>query len=208
MLFSAVALLSCACCNRPEGGVTAGDNPAIANILARKSVRAYSERPVTDAQIDALLRCAMAAPTGMNVQPWSFVVLRDTSRYDAVFGDNFNMRIYRQASAVIVLCADTTVTRRPRGAAADAEPVTMPNPIWRDDMGACTENLLLCAESMGLGAVWTACYPFKDRYESVKAELGLPAQVLPYSVVAVGWPAAPDPPKDKYRPERIHYGRW
>ena len=110
------------------------------NILSRKSVRSYTDQKLTDAQIETLLRAAMAAPSGSNIQPWSFVVLTDTTQYKTVFEGNFNMEKFMQSAAVFVLCADTTVTRTPRGG---GDPVTMPNGTWRDDLGAATENLLL-----------------------------------------------------------------
>ena len=182
-------------------------NPTLESIAARTSVRSFTDQPVTDAQMEAMLRAAMAAPTGMNVQPWSFVVLTDKSKYDEIFKGNFNLRIFKSAAAVVVFCADTTVTRAPRNN-PDAAPVTRPNGTWRDDMGACTENFMVAAASLGLGTVWTASYPYPDRYLPIKEALGLPATVVPYSVVAVGYPAKEPTPKDKWKPERIHRDRW
>ena len=175
------------------------------NILSRKSVRSYTDQKLTDAQIETLLRAAMAAPSGSNIQPWSFVVLTDTTQYKTVFEGNLNMEKFMQSAAVFVLCADTTVTRTPRGG---GDPVTMPNGTWRDDLGAATENLLLAAESMGLGACWTASYPYKDRYMPPKVALGLPDTVVPYSIVPVGYPTGDEQPKDKWDPAKVHYGRW
>ena len=200
-LLAAVALV-CAC----GGPAPAPKADAVMeNILSRKSVRSYTDQKLTDEQINTLLRAAMAAPSGSNIQPWSFVVLTDASEYDTIFAGNFNMDKFKQAAAVIILCADTTVTRTPRGGGA---PVTQPNGTWRDDLGAATENLLLAAESLDLGAVWTASYPYKDRYMPPKEALGLPATVIPYAIVPVGYPAGDEQPKDKWDPARIHFGRW
>lgn len=179
------------------------------NILQRKSVRTYTSEKVTSEQIQTLLRAAMSAPSGSNIQPWSFVVLQDSSKYKDIFTEkNFNLPMFERSSALIVLCSDTTVVRRPRGASEDTPAVRQPNGTWRDDMGACTENLLLAAEAMGLGAVWTACYPYKDRYVPVKTALGLPPEVVPYAVVPIGYPGGDEQPKDKWKEDRIHYGKW
>ena len=197
-------------CGKQEGAKpTVGnvDNETIRTIMQRKSVRAFTDEPIPAAYMDAMLKAAMAAPTGSNIQPWHFVVLTDKTKYEQVFENNFNMRIFNSAAAVVVLCADTTVTRPPRDN-PDGAPVTRPNGTWRDDLGACTENFLLAAESLGLGAVWTAAYPYSERYASMKRELGLPDPVLPYCAVAVGWPANDEQPKDKWKPDRIHYERW
>ena len=195
-------------CNGGDTIKTHGvDNETIRTIMQRKSVRAFTDQAIPAEYMETMLKAAMAAPTGSNIQPWHFVVLTDKSKYENVFENNFNMRIFNSAAAVVVFCADTTVTRPPRDN-PDGAPVTRPNGTWRDDMGACTENFLLAAESLGLGAVWTAAYPYSDRYASMKSELGLPDVVLPYCAVAVGYPANDEQPKDKWKPERIHYEQW
>lgn len=212
IVFLCAALLATillpSCCggetNQPAAGV---DNETIQTIMRRKSVRAFTDQPIPAEYMEAMLKAAMAAPTGSNIQPWHFVVLTDKSQYEKVFENNFNMRIFNSAAAVVVFCADTTVTRPPRDN-PDGAPVTRPNGTWRDDLGACTENFLLAAESLGLGAVWTAGYPYSERYASMKRELGIPDPILPYCAVAVGWPANDEKPKDKWKPERIHYEVW
>ena len=204
---AAVALLAAACQTEPQPVAADPAEVVMANILSRKSVRSYTADTIPAAVMENLLRAAMAAPSGRNIQPWSFVVLSDTSRYDEIFGDNHNMAMFKQSAAIVVMCADTTVVRPPRDN-PDAPAVQQPNGIWRDDMGAVTENLLLAAEAYGLGACWTACYPYVDRMAPVKQALGLPATVVPYSVVPIGYPAGDEQPKDKWDPSRIHYGRW
>jgi len=205
-LFVALFMSSCSG-NEKTAPSTGVDNETIRTIMNRKSVRAFTDQAIPAEYMETMLKAAMAAPTGSNIQPWHFVVLTDKSKYEKVFEGNFNMRIFNSAAAVVVLCADTTVTRVPRNN-PDAEPVTRPNGTWRDDLGACTENFLLAAESLGLGAVWTAAYPYSDRYASMKRELGIPDPILPYCAVAVGYPAGDEQPKDKWKPERIHYEQW
>ena len=202
LLLVAAVAAAAACAPKPAPT----SETVLENILSRKSVRTYTDQKLTPEQIETMLKAGMAAPSGMDIRPWSFVVLQDPGKYDGIFGEgNFNLRMYKNAAAVIVVCADTTVTRAPRGG---GDPVTTPNSLWRDDMGAVTENILLAAESMGLGAVWTACYPYKDRYQPVKDALHLPAAVVPYCVVPVGVPGGDEQPKDKWDPSRIHYEIW
>ncbi len=204
---AAVALLAAACQTEPQPVAPDPAEVVMANILSRKSVRSYTADTIPAAVMENLLRAAMAAPSGRNIQPWSFVLLSDTSRYDEIFGDNHNMAMFKQSAAIVVLCADTTVVRPPRDN-PDAPAVQQPSGTWRDDMGAVTENLLLAVEAYGLGACWTACYPYVDRMAPVKQALGLPATVVPYSVVPIGYPAGDEQPKDKWDPARIHYGKW
>ena len=175
------------------------------NIFSRKSVRSYTEQKLSSEQIETLLKAAMAAPSGLNMQPWRFVVVTDQAVKEELAGPRGGM--IAQAAAVFVVCGQTTMMMRPFGQ-PDAEPVATDNPNWNADCAAATENLLLAAEALGLGAVWTACYPYPERMINVREVLGLPEDVTPYCVVPVGYPAGDDQPKDKWKPENIHYDRW
>ena len=79
---------------------------------------------------------------------------------------------------------------------------------WIQDVSASTENLLLAANALGLGAVWTGVYPTEERVKAVSERLGLPANIIPLAVVPVGYPAKEHQPKDKWNPSVIHYNRW
>lgn len=199
-----VLLMFTSCSDAPSVNV---EEVVLQNILSRKSVRNYTGEKVSDEQVNTLLKAAMAAPTAVNRQPWSFVVVNDQETIARVFEGNMNMRYFQSAGTVIVVCGESTYSMVPRSQAG-AEPVQVENVFWQQDCSAATENLLLMAEAMGLGAVWTAAYPDASRYEKVQAELGLPENVLPLCMIAVGCPTGEDQPKDKWKPEKIHYNRW
>lgn len=186
-------LLSAAGCSGPSKGA---DNPVIENIMNRKSVRQYTSQSVSADQVQTLLRAAMAAPTARNLQPWRFVVVENRAMLDTLASRLPYARMLTSAPLAIVVCGETV------------KPDGTPNDLWEHDCSAATENLLLAAESMGLGAVWTAAYPYEERYSAVKEALGIPETVMPLCVVPVGYPAGNDRPKDKFKPENIHYGRW
>ena len=183
----------------------AAEPSALDVIFSRKSVRSYTDQAVTDEQVETMLRAAMAAPTGMNVQPWRFVVVRDQAVKDALAGPRGGM--IAQAPVVFVVCGETTMMRKPWGQ-PDAEPEEVANGNWALDCSAAAENLLLAAEALGLGAVWTAAYPYEDRMGPVRQALGLPDNVAPLCVIPCGYPAGDDQPKDKWKPENIHYDKW
>jgi nitroreductase len=164
------------------------------SIFSRKSVRAYTDAPVSTEQVETLLKAAMAAPSGRNQQAWRFVVVRDQATKEKL-AVGFNKMIAK-APVVIVVC----------GQIANEE--GEPNNNWTADCAAATENLLLAAEAIGLGAVWTASYPYEDRMTPAIEALALPDNVRPYCVVPVGYPAGDDKPKDKWKPENIHYDKW
>ncbi len=164
------------------------------NIFSRKSVRSYTDEPVSPEQVETLLKAAMAAPSGRNMQAWRFVVVRDQAVKEKL-AVGFNKMIAK-APVVVVVC----------GQVANEE--GEPNRNWTADCAAATENLLLAAEALGLGAVWTASYPYEDRMTPAIEALSLPDNVKPYCVVPVGHPSGDDKPKDKWKPENIHYDKW
>lgn len=206
LMMAAAAMLFGACCEKQCDTI----NPASAvmdNILNRKSVRSYNGGTIASDTLQDILRAAMAAPSGMDIRPWQFIVLTDKSQYDSIFEGNGNMKKFMESGAIVVVCADTTVTRPSRDN-PDGPAVTMPNPMWRDDVAAATENLLLAVEAYGLGACWTACYPFPNTMAPVRKTLALPDNVIPYAIIPIGHPAGNNSPKDKWDTTRIHIDRW
>ena len=79
---------------------------------------------------------------------------------------------------------------------------------WVQDVSAASENLLLAAHALGLGAVWTGVYPLMERVNDVSRILELPRHIVPLNVIPVGYPAGETAPKDKWNPENIHYNGW
>ena len=205
-MLAAAAMLFAACCNKQETATEGNAEVVMQNILSRKSVRSYNGDTIPAAVMENILRAAMAAPSGRDWRPWQIVVMTDKSLYETVFEGNFNMQKFMESGAVVILCADT-IHVGPTRENPDAM-VPQPNALWRDDMGAVTENLLLAVEAYGLGACWTACYPYADRMEPIKKALQLPPSVVPYAVVPIGYPSAENSPKDKWDPARVHYNRW
>ncbi len=202
------ALTVAACCNKQEAAPAESTADVVMqNILSRKSVRSYTGDTIPAATLENLLRAAQAAPTGRDWRPWSFVVVTPDQDLEAIFGDNFNMRMYKEAGAIVILCADT-IHMGPTRENPDGPDVAQVNHLWRDDLGAATENLLLAVEAYGLGACWTACYPYPERMDPIRAAVGLPPTVVPYAVVPIGVPAGETQPKDKWDPSRVHYNRW
>ena len=207
-MMAAAAMLFGACCTKHVD--TPQADPAevvMQNILNRKSVRSYNGDSIPADVMENILRAAMAAPSGRDWRPWSFVVLTDKSQYETIFAGNHNMQKFMESGAIIVVCADT-VHMGPTRDNPDGPAVAQVNVLWRDDMGAVTENLLLAVEAYGLGACWTACYPYPDRMDPIKKALQLPATVVPYAVVPIGYHDGTTQPKDKWDESRIHYNRW
>lgn len=167
------------------------------NIHARKSVRNFTGEPVTKSCLLILLKAAMAAPSARNRQPWGFVAIQGRATLDALADGLPYTKMLYQAGAAIVVCGDTRVDLQ-QGA----------TDLWYQDAAAATENILLAVEAMGLGAVWSALYPYPERENHVRQLIQLPQGVIPFCIVPIGHPTGVDLPKDKFRKENIHWERW
>ena len=163
-------------------------------ILSRRSVRKYNTDPVSEEDIKALLEAAMHAPSAVNERPWHFVVIKDRKTLEAISRISPTAPMVKYAPVAIVVCADTTLEKFPG--------------LWALDCAAATENILLTATGLRLGAVWTAVYPFDERIEGIKKLLRLPAHVIPLCVVPVGHPAEIPAPVDRFDRSCIHQEAW
>lgn len=164
------------------------------NIATRTSIRDYEARPVEKEKIEKMLRAAMAAPTAMNKQPWHFVVVDQRNVLDALAGANPYAKMLKKAPLAIVVCGNTD--KMIEGGGRD---------FWIQDASAATENLLLAAHAMGLGAVWTGAYPSEERCISISKVLSLSDNLIPLNMIVVGYPAEHPQPKQKFKEENISY---
>ncbi|MBQ2189907.1 MAG: nitroreductase family protein [Paludibacteraceae bacterium] len=194
LLTFALAALLLAACAKQE---TSMQNQAIDNIMTRISVREFTGEKISAEQIDTLLHAAMAAPSAINKQPWAFIVVTDEDII-AKLGEALPYsRCSNHPAVAIIPCGDLTKAIEGEMGA-----------FWINDVSAATENLLLAAHAMGLGAVWTGLHPDMNRVSLVQEILGLPEHIIPLCVVPVGVPAEHPDIKDKYKPENIHYNGW
>lgn len=166
-------------------------------IAQRSSIRAYSDRPVEEEKVTALLRAAMAAPSARDCRPWAFVVIKNRKVLQTIADSLQNSKMAAKAQLAIAVCGD--MTKAMDGDGRD---------FWIQDASAATENLLLAATAQGLGAVWTGIYPSERRTAIVRKILQLPEHVIPLNIIPVGYPAGEATPKDKWKPDNIHNDRW
>ncbi len=170
----------------------AGSNAVVDNILSRKSVRKYTAQKVEQEKIDIILKAAMAAPSAMNKQPWEFVVVNDKKTLENIAKILPYASPAKNASVAIIVCGNADISEI----------------YWVQDCSAVTENILLAAESLKLGAVWCGIYPQEDRVKGIQRLLMIPKNIIPLCVIPVGYPAGNDLPKQKYNPAKIHNNKW
>ncbi|MCD7936461.1 MAG: nitroreductase family protein [Tannerellaceae bacterium] len=187
----AVLLLLFTACSSSPSHTDEDKNNALQVIMNRKSVRDYQSRPVKETEIQTLLKAGMAAPSGRDIRPWEFVVVTDKKILEGMAGELPTARMLAKAPAAIIVCGDSIQSF-----------------YWYLDCAAATQNILLAAEALGLGGVWTASYPYEDRMTIVSKYIGLPEHILPLAVIPIGYPTGKQTPKDKFNEQKIHYNTW
>ncbi len=177
---------------------TEGSSMVTKNIATRASVRSFINKPVKiDQVIEPILRSAMAAPSAMNKQPWEFIVITDRAMLKKLGAEFKNAGFAAQSQFTIIVCGN--LKEAIEGEAAE---------FWVQDCSAATENMLLAIHSMGLGATWCGVYPSQERVEHLRDFLQLPEHIVPLNIVPVGIPEKAAEPKDKWNPNKIHWGKY
>lgn len=165
------------------------------SIDKRTSIRKFQDRPVEEEKLNRVLQAGMLAPSACDLRPWEFLVITDRKDSEAIA----QMSPYAKPSAKAAVNIILLVNKK-RVEKLDA--------WWQQDMGACAENILLELVEQGLGGVWMGIYPDMERCGKLKQYFSLPEEIIPFAVIAAGYPAGENEPKDKYEPERIHMGRY
>jgi nitroreductase len=163
-------------------------------IFSRRSVRRYEERPVSEELVNKLLAAGMNAPSARDGRPWQFVVIDDRTMLEEIARINPNAQMAARAPLGILICGDLSLEKSPG--------------YWVIDCSAAVENMLLAAHALGLGAVWTGVYPRQERVDGLKRLAKLPDNVVPHSLIVIGYPAEQPPPRNRFQPDRVHRNVW
>lgn len=196
-LLASGLLWSCSESTEQTSGNDASTSDAvIENIMTRTSVRRFTSQPISPDTLEILLKAGMAAPTAKNIQPWAFVVVTERNMLDSLETVHPYSNL-ATATAAIIVCGDMQKY--------DDDILRQ---YWIQDCSAATENILLAAHGLGLGAVWCGVYPSQERVSGVRQMLSLPGHIMPLNLITMGYPAGEQTPKDKWNPEVIHYQKW
>lgn len=165
---------------------------AIEAILTRRSIRRYTSKKVSAKVVEELLNAGMSAPSANNSQPWHFVVIDDRQILDRIPEFHAYSSMLYFAPLAIAVCGDSKVSAA----------------YWVQDCSAATQNILLAAHASGLGAVWLGVYPIKERVRELQKLLNLPEQIVPLSLISLGYPAASKAPENRFDAARVHHNKW
>ena len=142
-------------------------------IYSRRSVRKYTDEPVSKELMIDLLKAAMAAPSACNNKPWEYIAITDSTVMDKLRSVMAYGK-YNAPAAFVVLYNDKL----------GSSPAC--SPFWQQDLSASVENILIAAAGMGLGTVWLGAHPKEEVLTTRHSRLHLAESVLPLAVLYVG----------------------
>jgi len=166
---------------------------AIEAIMGRRSIRRYTDKKIPEETITKLLKAAMNAPSAHNKQPWHFIVVDDRETMLKIPEYHQYSKMLENASHAIVVLGDNNIQT---------------SDFWVHDTSAATENILIAAHAMGLGAVWLGIHPHESLIEGTKKLFDIPDHVTPLCIISLGYPDENRSPCENYNPERVHKNKW
>lgn len=164
-------------------------------ILRRRSIRQFTSEGICEETLTLLLKAAMSAPTACNSQPWEFIVVTETAILDEIRNKLLFARY--NAPAAIVVCGNVNIANN--SAAREH---------WVQDCSAATENILIAAVGLGLGAVWIGVYPYPSKIKPLTEVLGIPEKAIPLSMVYIGHPAETKQARTQYDPHKVYWQHY
>jgi nitroreductase len=155
-------------------------NYLIQLIKSRRSVRKFKNQKVSKKTVEDLLESGRWAPSGLNNQPWRFMV-KDSAEKDQLAEYTKFSQIIKEADKLILVFLDKkSLYSRPKDLMA---------------IGACIQNILLYAHSLGLGSCWLG--EILNQSQQIQAKLQTPPELELLAAIAVGVPEEEVSPKDR-----------
>jgi nitroreductase len=164
----------------------------IKTIFSRRSIRKYTDEPVSEGHVKTILEAAMAAPSASNKKPWHFVVVTERETLNRLVEAHQYAKMLQEAPLCILVCGDESINQR----------------FWPQDCSAATQNILLAAQALGLGSCWCGVYPSEARVKEISDILGIEHPVIPLNLIAVGHPGEEKEPRTQYDEARVHKEKW
>lgn len=163
-------------------------------LLTRRSIRKYKDQKIEKDKMDLILKSAMYAPSAMNLQAWHYVVIDDNKIMEETIKSIPHAELLKQTPAAILVCGDAEIEK---------------NESWMiQNCSAAIQNILLAAHGLGIGSCWIAIHGMDEVVNNVYKQFELPVNVVPISLIALGYPDEEVLAEDRFKKEKIHFNKW
>jgi nitroreductase len=163
-------------------------------IINRRSIRKFINENIELQRVEEILKAAMYAPTARNQQTFEFIVINNRQKLDELSEIHPYAKMLKTAPLAILVCHNQTKVKS--------------DGFWIQDLAAVTQNILLQSYSIGLGSVWLGVYPRDDRENGIKKYFNLPDEIIPFSLVALGYADENPETTERYDHKKIHFNQW
>lgn len=163
-------------------------------ILTRRSIRKFTGEPVSEQDLETVLRAGCQAPSAHNFQPWEFIIIKDKNKFEKIAELHKYAKMLPQAEVCIIVCGDS-----------NKQPKTG---FLVEDCSASIQNILLAAHGIGLGAVWCGLYPVEEYTSAIKELCLLPDNIIPVGMIVLGHKGEDRKQEDRFKLEKLHYENW
>lgn len=164
------------------------------SIFSRRSIRKYLPKPVTYNLIENILKAGMNAPSAGDEQPWHFIIINKHGLLQNISEIHPYAKMLKDAPVAILVCGDLNVLKV--------------KDLWIQDCSAASENMLLAAHDLGLGAVWIGVYPAQNLVKEVRNIINIPQHIVPFSIIGMGYPAEEKAGRLRYDKAKVHNNSW
>lgn len=163
-------------------------------LVTRRSVRKYKDQQIEKEKMEAILKSAMYAPSAMNLQAWHFIVIDDTHILNEIIKSIPHAELLKQTPAAILVCGDSAIEK---------------NESWMiQNCSAAIQNILLAAHGLEIGSCWIAIHGIAEVVENVSKQFKLQENVVPISLITLGYPDETVTAEDRFNKEKVHYNKW
>ncbi len=165
----------------------------ITNIMTRRSIRSWTDEPVSQEQRKIILEAAMNAPSAADARPWHFVTMDDPAVIRKFTGLG-GTEMLEQSTFMVLVCGEQAREIYPG--------------FWPQDCSCAAQNMQLAAHDLGIGCVWIAVHPLEEREKTIRDILEIPEGITPFALLAMGVPAERHEPEYRFDAGRVHANKW
>ena len=161
--------------------------------MTRRSIRSWTDEPLTEQERKTILDAAMNAPSAADARPWHFVTMDDPEIINQ-FTELGGTEMLTDSTYIVMICGDQSKEIYPG--------------FWPQDCSCAAQNMQLAAHDIGIGCVWIAIYPLEERVQKCREILGIPDDITPFALLAMGVPNEVLPAEERFDAERVHQNKW
>lgn len=167
---------------------------AVDAMATRRSIRTFTDQPITEPMLESLLHAAMQAPSAGNAQPWEFIIIRSDESKEHITKIHQFAQMAPKSPVSVLVCGNLQKEKYAG--------------FWVQDCSAAIQNMLLAARAQGIATVWCGIHPIEERVAAFRTAFNLPDHIMPLGLVVMGYSDQPFTERKVFDAQKIHRERF